>query len=131
MSRKRIVYPLVLLLCLATLSACAVTSKENRITLNALDNAAEGSIITGSTTAKVVAAPLAFPVGVAAGVIDMAVVTPARATLPAAQDTHSYLWDKPQGSDLRQMMLFIPKVTATPLVFVTDWAFRSVFTTKF
>jgi hypothetical protein len=131
MSGKRMVFLLVLLLYSGTLSACAVMNKENRIVLNSLDNAAEGSFITGSTTAKVVAAPIALPVGMTAGLIDMAVVTPVRATVPAAADTNSYLWKDPQGSDLRQMMLFMPKVAATPIVFISDWAFRSVFTTKF
>jgi hypothetical protein len=119
------------LLCCSALSGCAVLNRENRLTMNALDEAMEGSAITGSTTGKVMAAPIAFPVGVTAGVIDMALVTPARATVPAAKDTSSYLWENPQGSDLRQMMLLMPKVAATPIVFITDWAFRSVFTTKF
>ena len=116
---------------LGSLSGCAVTQRENRLTLNALDRAAQESVITGSTTAKVVASPFAFAAGVTAGAIDLAVVTPARASVPAAADTNTYLWKDPQGSDLRQMMLFVPKVAATPVVFLTDWAFRSVFTTKF
>jgi hypothetical protein len=131
MSGKRIALLMALLLYAGTLSACAVMNKENRIVLNSLDNAAEGSFITANTTAKVVAAPIALPVGITAGLIDMTLVTPGRATVPAAKDTNSYLWKDPQGSDLRQMMLFMPKVAATPIVFISDWAFRSVFTTKF
>lgn len=122
---------MVTLLCCSALSGCAVMKRENRPTLNSLDHAMEGSAITSSTTGKVIAAPIAFPLGVTAGIIDMAVVTPARASIPAAKDTSSYLWENPQGSDLRQMMLLMPKVAATPVVFVTDWAFRSVFTTRF
>ena len=131
MFRTRMKVLMVTLLCCGAASGCAVMKKENRVVLNSLDNAVEGSAITGSTTGKVIAAPIAFPVGVTAGVIDMAVVTPARAAIPAAKDTSSYLWENPQGSDLRQMMLLMPKVAATPVVFITDWAFRSVFTTKF
>lgn len=131
MSGKRIAFLMGLLLYAGTLSACAVMNKENRLVLNSLDNAVQGSAITGSTTGKVVSAPIAFPVGITAGLIDMTVVTPARAAIPAAEDTNTYLWKDPQGSDLRQMMLFVPKITATPVVFLTDWAFRSVFTTKF
>jgi hypothetical protein len=130
MSGKRNIILIALLLCSVTISACAVTNKENRLVLNSLDNAVEGSFITRSTTGKVVAAPIALPVGVTAGLIDMAVVTPVRAMVPAAEDTNTYLWKDPQGSDLRQMMLFVPKIAATPVVFVTDWAFRSVFSTK-
>lgn len=114
-----------------TLSGCAVTQRENRLVMNSLDQAVQGSVITGSTTGKVMAAPLALPVGVTAGVIDMAIVTPARAAVPAAADTNSYLWKNPQGSDLRQMMLLVPKVVATPMVFLTDWAFRTTFSTEF
>lgn len=131
MLKTRMTVFIVTLLCCSAMSGCAVMNRENRPTLNSLDHAMEGSAITGSTTGKVIAAPIAFPLGVTAGIIDMVVVTPARASIPAAKDTSSYLWENPQGSDLRQMMLLMPKVAATPVVFVTDWAFRSVFTTRF
>lgn len=131
MIRNRLAILVATLLCSGTISGCAVMEKENRLTMNTLDDAVQGSAITGSTTGKVLAAPVAFPVGMTAGVIDMAVVTPARAAVPAAEDTNSYLWKNPQGSDLRQMMLLMPKVVATPVVFLTDWAFRTVFTSKF
>ena len=36
----------------------------------------------------------------------------------------------PQGSDFAQVMLFLPKIVASPIVFVSDWAFRSVFATR-
>ena len=130
MFSKRITLFLAVLLCFGTISGCAVTNRENRVVLNSLDHAAQGSALTSSTTGKVLAAPLAFPMGVTATAIDMALVTPARAALPAAKDTSSYLWDNPQGSDLRQMMMLVPKVVATPVVFMTDWAFRSAFTTR-
>lgn len=131
MFRNRLAILIATLLCSGAINGCAVMEKENRLTMNALDDAVQGSAITSSTTGKVLAAPVAFPVGVTAGVIDMAVVTPARAAVPAAKDTNSYLWQNPQGSDLRQMMLLVPKVAATPVVFLTDWAFRTAFTTKF
>jgi hypothetical protein len=118
-------------LCWTTLSGCAVTCRENRLTLNSLDSAVQGSAITSTATAKVLAAPVALPVGVTALAMDMALVTPTRAAFPAARDTSSLLWENPQGSDLRQMMILLPKVAATTVVFTTDWAFRSVFTTKF
>lgn len=118
-------------LCLPLVNGCAVTRTENRVTLNALDQAVQGSAITSTTTGKILAAPVAFPVGVTAAAIDAAVVTPARAAVPAAKDTNVLLWENPQGSDLRQMMLLLPKAVATPVVFISDWACRSVFTTKF
>lgn len=115
----------------STISGCAITQAENRLALNSLDTAMKGSAITESTTGKVLAAPVALPVGVAAIAIDMALVTPARAVAPAAKDTYAYLWEHPQGSDLRRMMLLLPKAAATPVVFTTDWLLRSVFTTEF
>ena len=131
MYRTRMTLLVAAMICCGTMSACAVMNKESRLVMNSLDKAVKESAITSSTTGKVLAAPIAFPVGVTAWIIDMAVVTPARAAVPAAKDTNSYLWENPQGSDLRQMMLLMPKVAATPVVFLTDWAFRSVFTTKF
>ncbi|QEM68828.1 hypothetical protein FO488_12110 [Geobacter sp. FeAm09] len=119
------------LFCSALASGCAIMNKDNRLVLNSLDEAMQGSAIIDSTAGKIAAAPVALPVGMAAGVIDMAVVTPARATVPAGKDTVEYLWENPQGSDLRQAMLFIPKVVATPVLFISDWAVRSIFTTKF
>lgn len=131
MFAKQVTFLMAMLLCTGGLSACAVTKSENRLVLNSLDRAVQDSFIADSTAAKVAVAPIVLPVGVTAGLIDMALVTPARAAVPAAADTNSYLWKDPQGSDLRQMMLFLPKVAATPVVFVSDWAFRSVFTTRF
>jgi hypothetical protein len=131
MFTKRIILITSLLCCCGAISGCAVTRSENRLTLNALDKAMQGSAITSTSTGRALAAPVAFPVGVTAGVIDLALVTPARATVPAAKDANTLLWENPEGSDLRQMMLLIPKLAATPVVFTTDWAFRSVFTTKF
>jgi hypothetical protein len=131
MFSKRISFFIAALLSCGAISGCAIASRENRLTLNSLDDAVQGSVVTSSTTGKVIAAPVAFPVGVTAMAIDMALVTPARATIPAAKDTSSWLWENPQGSELRQMMMFMPKVAATPVVFTTDWAFRSVFTSKF
>lgn len=129
---SRITFPMAALcLCSALTSGCAIMSKDNRVVLNSLDEAVQGSTIIDSTAGKIAVAPVAFPVGVTAGVIDMAVVTPARAVVPAGKDTGEYLWENPQGSDLRQAMLFIPKVVATPVLFISDWAFRSIFTTKF
>ena len=121
----------VLLVCCTMVGGCAIADRNNRLLLNSLDNAMQGTAITNSTAGKIVAAPLAVPAGVVAGMLDMAVVTPARAVSPAWKDTSKYLWENPQGSDMRQMMLFVPKVAATPLMFSGDWAFRSVFETKF
>jgi hypothetical protein len=120
-----------LFVCCVMAGGCAITDRNNRLVLNSLDNAVQDSAITNSTAGRIAAAPLAIPAGTVAGVLDMAIVTPARAVRPAWKDTSEYLWEDPQGSDMRQMMLFVPKVVATPLLFTGDWAFRSSFGTKF
>lgn len=122
---------IALFACCAMAGGCAIADQNNRLLLNALDRAVQDTAITNSTAGRIAAAPLAIPVGTVAGVLDMAVVTPARAVSPAWKDTSEYLWEDPQGSDMRQLMLFVPKVVATPLLFTGDWAFRSVFDTNF
>ena len=60
---KRMTFLMTMLLCCGAISGCAVTHKENRLVMNSLDDAVQGSAITSSTTGKVLAAPIAFPVG--------------------------------------------------------------------
>ena len=119
------------LTCALLTGGCAMTERENRLTLNALDEALEGSAITNSASGRIAAAPLAIPVGTMAGVVDMVVVTPARAVAPAWKDTNEMIWLNPRGSEMRQAMLFMPKVVATPLLFMGDWVGKSMFATKF
>lgn len=128
---NRIAMTFLLMLVLIASSGCAVMNRENRPLLEGLDAVARKSSLTESTTAKIALAPVALAVGTAAVTIDMAIITPSLATIPALADTSSWVWEKPQGSELRQVMLFLPKVAITPLVFTTDWAFRSLFTTRF
>jgi hypothetical protein len=127
----RLLLCIALALTIATTSGCAVLEQQNRLTLNTLDRMARDSRVSKSTTARVALAPLAVSGGLIAGAFDMAVVTPVRAVKPAAHDTYESLWENPKGSELRQAMLLLPKVIATPLVFTTDWTFRSLFATKF
>lgn len=131
MKKNPLAILLISTLCLALTSGCAITERKNRLLLNSLDRTIQDSSITKTTTGKVLAAPLVIPIGTAAVAIDAAVLTPVRAAGPAWEDTYSSLWENPQGSDLRRMMLLIPKVAATPVVFTTDWACRSLFSTSF
>lgn len=131
MSTSRITMAILLMLLLAATSGCAVMNRENRPLLEGLDSVVEENGLADSTAVKVALAPLALTAGTAAVVVDMAVITPVRATGPAFDDTSDWVWRNPQGSEMRQVMLFLPKVAVTPVVFVSDWAFRSLFTTKF
>ena len=113
---------------LPTCTGCAVFVKErNRRTLNLLDE----HVRFESTEARIAAAPLFIPLGLAAGIADAVIVHPL-ASIPGASDsTRETVWDNPEGSDFRQAMLFLPKVVATPMVFAGDWACRVLFGIEF
>ena len=117
-NRIILILPLLLLL-----SGCAIARKENRRTLNALDK----TVKIESTAGKIAAAPVFVPVGFVAGAGDAVVVHPAVSVPEAGRETYQILWEDPQGSDFHQAMLFFPKVGATPVVFITDWAIRVLF----
>lgn len=121
----------LLLLCLLLVNGCAIMNKENRVLLNAMDESLSGSFITKNSASKIASAPLVGPVAICAGILDTVVTAPVRAVGPAVRDTDNLLWDNPEGSDIRQAMLFIPKTVATPVVFLGSWGARSLFTTKF
>jgi hypothetical protein len=113
---------------LATVCGCTVFDRKNRVLLNSLDAAAAGTFLTETRTARVIAAPLALPVGFGAGAVDMLLYTPARQFVPAYHDTIKSVWENPEGSDFRQAVLFLPKVVMTPVVYAGTWTIRALFT---
>ena len=121
-------YLLLSLLCAFMLNGCAVMKKDNRVLLNAMDKSLAGSFVTESTTSEIIYSPIIAPAAICAGVIDAAVITPARAIGPAIDDTGEYLWENQSGSDIRKALLFLPKTIATPIVFIGSWTVRSIFT---
>ena len=105
-------------------AGCAIFEPENRRTLNALDR----TVKIESTAGKVAAAPLAVPIGCAAWTADLLLVHPISAIPRAYGDTVDAVWEEWSAqSELRDAMLFLPKVTVTPLYFTGDWAFRCLF----
>ena len=112
---------------LSTCSGCAIFNKDNRRTLNLLDDKVQFE----STAGKVVGAPLFIPIGLASGLADAVVVHPVVSLPEAYDDTSDVVWENPEGSDFRQAMIFIPKIAVTPLVFVGDWALRVLFGADF
>lgn len=100
-------------------AGCTIVEKDNRRTLNYLDK----HVKFESTGAKIAAAPIFIPVGLVAVITDAVIVNPAIA-LPKAYDDTLDIWRNPEGSDFRQMMLFVPKVVVTPIFFVLDWGAR-------
>lgn len=110
-------------------NGCAIMKDDNRILLNSLDRSVEHTFISDTTAGRIAALPVFVPVATAAVAADAAILTPARAFVPAVQDTYSCLWENPKGSDLRRLMLIPPKIASTPIMFAGDWAFRILFET--
>lgn len=95
MHRKNHILTILALACL--FQGCALGQKDNRILLNALDKGVADTPISRSAWSRTAAAPLAIPVGVAAGLVDLVLITPARTLTPAWQDTSAFLWENPSG----------------------------------
>jgi len=108
---------------LSTCTGCAILDKDNRRTLNLLDE----NVQFESTGAKVAAAPLFIPVGLAAGLTDAVVVHPLASLPKAWENTSETVWENPKGSEFHQAMIFLPKVAVTPVVFTLIWTARAVF----
>jgi hypothetical protein len=100
---------------------------ENRRLLNCLDESVAGTAMTQTTPGRIAGAPVFLPGGIVAFATDVVVIHPAASIKPALDDTYDALW-KPRGiSDFHKAMLFVPVVAATPIVFISDWAARSLF----
>ena len=108
---------------LPLLAGCAFFAEENRRTLNALD----AHLAPQSIAGRWALAPVALPVGGVGFAADVAVVHPASAVDDAWGDTVEWLWTPRNETRFRRTVL-LPLVTlATPVVFVSDWVWRSVF----
>lgn len=111
--------------CIST--GCAFMDRDNRRLLGFLDEQVQNTWVADTNAGRIAAAPVAVPVGVVAFALDVVVIQPVVSVRPAAVDTYDLLW-KPRGmTAFRKAMLFVPVVVATPIVFVSDWAFRSLF----
>lgn len=116
-------YLSALFVVMAFMPGCAISNSENRRTMNKLDE----WVRPESAAARVALAPIAIPVGTAAGLTDMLVVHPLCVIPDAAEDVYELFW-KPREMDLLRKTLLVPFcVLATPPAFVGDWLFRSLF----
>lgn len=118
---------LLLLACTGLGSGCAFMAKENRRLMNWTDEAVKDSFVTANTGTKIACAPVMVPTALVIFAADAAVVQPCCAIPKAGDDTYEVLWKDPQGDAFYQTLKFVPKVVATPIVFVSDWAFRCLF----
>jgi len=113
------------LLAMMTLApACALSRQENRPLLDALDQALPEADGSAESIALGVAT---LPVAIPAGIVDTFLAHPALEVDSAARDTSALLWENPQGAAFYQAAIFLPKVVATPFVFLGDWCGRSIF----
>jgi len=104
---------------------------DRRHLLNYLDanwtpGSATGSA-PSSTTGRWLAAPLALPVGLVAGVADAVVLHPISQVDDAWIDTVDVVWDFRGSTDFRTVLLTPLSAVATPVVFGVTWLWRSVF----
>ena len=118
MKRMLIILPALCLCC-----SCAVFEPENRHLVPWV----EDHLVPVETSARILAAPLWVPAGVAAGVLDAFVVHPITVVDEAYDDVHDVLWEEwPEGYVMRWGS--VPyRALASPLVFGVSFAGRAVF----
>lgn len=113
-------------LCIFLLTSdCAFTNPRNRPVTSYLDKVVLDP--QASTTKKVIAAPLAIPVGFVTLTSDVFLIHPVSSLYPASQDAYKYLWEEPSGGIIFQIFLFVPKVILTPPFILIDTVVRSLF----
>ena len=123
MKIRRVVNPLTWLLVVLTCSAsCAMGNSERRRALNYLD----ANWIPSTATGRWLAAPIALPAGLAAGVTDAVVLHPLSQIDDSWSDTVSAVWDFSASTEFRTVLLVPLSTIATPVVFGGTWLFRSV-----
>jgi hypothetical protein len=113
----------LLIVCLLA-AGCAVSQRENRRALNALDD----HLAPSTTAGRWAAAPAAFPAALVGLTADAVLVHPATVFDDAWRDTRKWLWT-PDSSEsrFRRAVLFPLTVLATPFVYSGDWLARAAF----
>ena len=114
---------LALLLPASVTHGCAVGNGERRLLLNYLDDRWTPS----SETGRWLAAPVALPVGVVAGLADAVVVHPSTQFDDAWGDTVEFLWEGDDQSAFRRVVMAPLRAAATPVVYALVWTSRAVF----
>lgn len=121
--RARRVGPVVAALLAACLASCAVMERENRRTLNSLDEHWSPS----SEAGRWAAAPVALPAALVGLVVDGLIVNPAVVVDDAWADTVDWLWTPKGESRFRRAVMLPLAALATPFVYVGDWIRRGFF----
>jgi hypothetical protein len=115
-------FVLLLVVCVGA-SSCAVGNGDRRRLLNYLD----ANWAPTTNTGRWLTAPIALPVGFAAGATDAVVLHPLSQIDDAWVDTVEVVWDFKGNTDFRTVLLTPVSAVATPVVFGVTWLFRSVF----
>lgn len=116
---------LVLIVFLFNTSNCAFTNARNRPVTTYLDEVV--NIDPGATTKRIIAAPIAIPVGFVTLTSDIIIIHPVSSLYPASIDAYKYIWSNPSGGLVVQVFLFIPKLVFTPPFILLDTLVRSLF----
>lgn len=124
---QRLSVSLVLLVAVAACSGCAIGHEKNRRVLNLLDAKVAESTVTESSRSRALWGVAFVPVGVAAAVVDSVIVNPIYAAPAAWRETHAAVWAEPPGDKVRQVLMYTPKLIATPIVCAGYWAFFCIF----
>jgi hypothetical protein len=106
-------------------SQCAFTNARNRPVTTYLDEVV--NINPNSTPKRILAAPIAIPVGLLTLTSDIFIIHPVSSLYPASQDAYKYIWVDPSGGPVIQVFLFIPKLVFTPPFVLLDTLYRSLF----
>lgn len=117
---------LVLFAIVLVSGGCTTLLDENRRTLDLCD----AHLAPDSATARCLLSPIALPTGLVAGIVDTVAVNPVCAIDDAWDDTHDLLWVSREESTLRRVLFTPFAALATPVVFGTDWVFRSIVPVK-
>ncbi|MCA8974950.1 MAG: hypothetical protein KDC98_09520 [Planctomycetes bacterium] len=104
------------------LSACSMFERDNRRTLNWLD----AELAPESSGVRYALLPVSIPVGLVGLATDAVIVHPVFSIDDAWGDTVELLWSPRDESSLRQALFAPVAAIATPVVFATDWVWRSL-----
>jgi hypothetical protein len=103
-------------------SGCAIAERDNRRTLNALDEHATPA----SEPARWALAPLALPVSLVAAAGDMLIVHPVCSVDDAWADTVDVLWTSHGETRFRRVVMIPLAALTTPPFFAGNLLFRSL-----
>ena len=106
------------------LPSCAVAKEEYRPLLAALDRRLPDPDSAAADFGLQVAT---LPAAIPAGVVDTFVSSPALHVQEAGENTVEWLWEYESSNLFVDSALLIPRLVATPVVFLSDWLFESFF----